>query len=90
MIDQKKLEGVLAGTNVEDVSGVAGCDNLSIVLVSYFEGHMDRPDNDPNTEHGWGEWASEKCDVAIRLLAEAVLEELNKCPTTQTLQSKPE
>jgi hypothetical protein len=61
----------IAGFNVED--GTLG-DNLAIVLVSYFEGHRDKPEDDPVGEHGWGEWASEKCDEALALLAKQIEE----------------
>lgn len=61
-----ELRNLLAGAYVEKVSD---SDNLSIVLCSYFESHTDRPDNDPDTENGWGEWAEQKADEALDLIA---------------------
>jgi hypothetical protein len=65
------LANKIAAFNVED--GTLG-DNLAIVLVSYFEGHRDMPDDNPAGEHGWSEWASEKCDEALALLAKQIEE----------------
>lgn len=66
----KDLANIIGGFDLEE--GTLG-DNLAIALVSYFEGHLDCPDDDPRTEYGWGEWASQKCDEAIELLAKQII-----------------
>lgn len=63
------LRDLLARTLVEEGRS---SDNLVIALCSYFSDHMERPDPDPDTEHGWGEWVEAKANAALKLLAEAV------------------
>jgi len=92
MIDQKRLEQIIGGTNVEDDLGPrSSCDNLAVALASYFEDHMDRPEDDEHDEElGWGVWVIEKTNAAIALIAKEVLEEIRCHNTTQTPLSKPE
>ena len=91
MIDQKRLEQIIGGTNIEDDLGPRGsCDNLAIALATYFEDHTDRPEDDEHDDElGWGVWVIKKSNEAIALIAKEVLEGI-QCHTTQTLQSKPE
>jgi hypothetical protein len=64
-----KLGGVL-------ISQSGAADNLAIALCTYFSNHQERPDDDPETEHGWGEWVEQKCNEALDLLSDAQHEEL--------------
>lgn len=65
---RERLRNAVAGCKVEAGSCT---DNLSIVLVSYFEDHHECPDEEPD-DNGWQPWASEKTDAAIELLLDAV------------------
>ena len=53
---------------VEDCGGAG--DNLAIVLASYFEEHNDKPaDTEIDSETGWSQWAIEKTNRALALIA---------------------
>ena len=72
----KPLRSVIGGCLLEE-DGIA--DTLAIALCSYFEGHMDRPKDDPETERGWGEWVERKANEAIdRVVAEVERLQLGK------------
>jgi hypothetical protein len=47
-------------------------DNLAIVLASYFEKHLDRPDNDKDGDLGCSKWTLAKTNEALGLIAAAV------------------
>lgn len=49
-------------------------DCLGIALVSYFERHEDRPEDDVCDEEraGWSKWALEKSNEALDLIADSV------------------
>jgi hypothetical protein len=67
------LRNRLGGLLVEDDNSHGIPDTLAIALCSYFEDHVDRPDDDPiDDELGWGKWVVAKVEAAIdRLVAEA-------------------
>ena len=62
MNKRTELKNKLGMIHVEE-SGSS--DNLGIVLISYFESHLDRPEDDEESESGWGVWAVEKADKAL-------------------------
>ena len=63
-----KLSNFLASLSLVD--GSQRPDELAIALASYFEKHEDRPENDPDTEHGWGEWSTARTEETLEQIAE--------------------
>lgn len=52
------------------VESEPSADCLAVALASYFERHIDRPENDPLDETGtWGQWVIEKTNAALELIA---------------------
>lgn len=76
MIDRQRLRNIIGSCDVEDVPDLT--DNIAIALCTYFSAHMDRPDPDPESESGWGEWVTTKTNAALSLLASAVLKEVER------------
>lgn len=66
---REQLRHVIGGVSVP------GADNLAIVLCTYFTDHPDQPEDDPETEHGWGEWVEDQVDKTIHAIIEAVMAE---------------
>jgi len=71
----ERLRNIIAGEYLEDTGQG---DNLAIALCSYFEGHLDAPEDDPQNEYGWGEWASGKYEAALTRIANAVQDHIDK------------
>lgn len=67
----------LGGHSVED-DGHA--DNLAIVLCTYFSDHLQRPEEDRETEEAdnghWGEWVTERHNLALDRIALEIAKDL--------------
>lgn len=60
--------------DVDELYGSGNSDNLATVLVSYFEEHLDKPEDSPvdDDRGGWSKWALDKTDAALdRIAAQA-------------------
>lgn len=61
----------LGGIDIEERG-----DNLSIALCTYFDDHPNRPDDEEEDgEHGWRPWVVQKCDEALALIRQALVDE---------------
>ncbi len=65
-----QIKDHLGGFIVEDSFNT---DNLSVVLVSYFSDHYERPlDDEPEDGGTWSKWVLEKTEKALALLARQI------------------
>lgn len=69
----KAVEDIRSQIAHVQVDDSAMGDNLAIALCTYFSDHPDRPDNDPDTEHGWGEWVTKREQETIKRIVEAAM-----------------
>ena len=67
--EQIRKRNNLAGIQLEQ--GFTG-DNLVIALCSYFEDHLDCPDEEPDDENGWKPWALQKAYAALDLIVDEI------------------
>ena len=56
---------------------IKGCpdfmtDNLAIAICSYWEGHMDRPDDDKDDDEGWSPWVRQQYEETMDRIVSAV------------------
>lgn len=51
------------------IEGSATLDNLANLLCGYFQDHPSRPDDDTETEHGWGKWVEDMADQVLHRIA---------------------
>ncbi|MGD9882306.1 MAG: hypothetical protein AB7F22_30175 [Reyranella sp.] len=51
-------------------------DNLAIALCTYLSDDPRRPENDAETENGWGTWVEEQCNAALDRAVAAVYPEI--------------
>ena len=77
-MDKKKareeLKNLLGGLDIEEEDGDVSHDNLTITLCSYFDRHLNKPDNNPiDDECGWEEWVVAKSDKALAIIIDAVI-----------------
>lgn len=84
-MDKIKLRNLLGNLpaipfepGVSDSTG----DNIAIALASYFEGHDDRPKDDPPSEvsESWGKWTIERTDDALDRIVSMVIEAATELP----------
>lgn len=57
-------------------------DNLGIALCQYFESHPDRPEDDEDTDSGWGQWVEDRACAIIDKLVQIALA-TKGCPYCQ-------
>lgn len=69
-MDRQRLRNLIGGHDCEP--DVTCSDNLAIAIISYFESHMDCPDDD-QTEDGWSQWATDKTNAVLDRLTDEVL-----------------
>lgn len=48
-------------------------DNLAIAICTYWNEHMDRPEDDPiDEDYGWGKWVVEQYEATMDRIVAAV------------------
>lgn len=75
-MDRQRLRILLGGADMS-TPGEKFSDNLAIALCTYYEHHHARPENDPEGEHGWGEWVEARVNDVLSRLTDQVVELAN-------------
>ena len=73
-LTRQALFDLIAGTDAPSQSSYG--DNVAVALCSYFENHLDRPENDEpaSDEHCWGPWVEEQYAATVYAIADRILE----------------
>ena len=80
-MDKQALRNAIGGMPIQ---GERMYDTVAIALCSYFSDHLERPEEDHDTEHGWGQWVEEKANKALDELTDVVLRLTDKATTSHT------
>lgn len=74
-LTEKQIESIEDAIACTDEPDAAHCDNLAVMLCSYFSRHLDRPEEDEETDdnHHWGAWVIEREKTMRRAIAMAAI-----------------
>lgn len=66
---KEELRNLIANVTAGDM---VPADCVGIALASYFEDHMDRPDDDEIGEYGWSVWATKQTDHTLDAIVDVI------------------
>jgi len=67
--ERENMRNIIGGVDAEAKAG--DCDNIAIVLASYYERLPECPEDDHNEELGWSQWAIDQTNATLDRIAEA-------------------